>query len=141
MTTTHLFDAELDVDPEATPVEAGEGALFSYVGGGGGTVSGPRLEGELRWSLYEDQGALVCRAQRTGVIETTDGARIELDELGYVTREAEGSPRWRFASGVHFTTRDERYGWLTERPAVLEGVVDLSTGRARLRLATVDAGA
>lgn len=138
MRTTHLFDAELVHDPEAEPIEADDGSLFAYIGSGGGTVSGPRLDGELRWSFYEEQGELVCRARRTGVIRTKDGARIELEELGYFAREDESSPRWRFAGGVRFETEDERYGWLTERPAVLEGSFDMSTGHARLTASAVD---
>lgn len=133
--TTPLFDVQLDHDPEATQFGLGDVSLFPYIGSGGGTVSGPLIEGRIRWDFFEQQGERACRARRTGVIETTDGASVELEELGYFVQEAEGSPRWRFAGGVRFGTDDERYAWLTERPAVLEGEGDISTGKFQLRAA------
>lgn len=132
MTETHLFDGELLYDPDAEHLEAGDSSPFAYIGSGGGTVRGPKLEGELRWSLFEEQSDLVCRARRTGVIETTDGATIELEELGYFGRKDETTSLWRFAGGVRFKTSDERYAWLMEHPAVVESEMDLSTGRGQL---------
>lgn len=132
MSDTKLFDVELVYDPNAEAVEEGDGSLFAYIGSGGGSVSGPRVEGELRWSLYEEQTELVCRARRTGAIETTDGATIEIEELGYFGREDDSTQLWHFAGGVRFKTDDERYRWLMKRPAVLEGSMDLSTGLGQL---------
>ncbi len=138
MSGARLFDVDLVYDPDAQAVQEGDALPFAYIGSGHGAVAGPSVEGELRWSLYEEQTELVCRARRTGVIETADGATIEIEELGYFGREDQDASLWHFTGGIRFKTADERYGWLTRRPALLEGTMDLSTGRGRLSVTAPD---
>ncbi len=64
------------------------------VGGGDGTLTGPRMRGTVRWSNYETTGEdLVCALQVPGVIQTHDGALIqfEIRELAMPSRRAASS--------------------------------------------------
>ena len=58
MSPEHLFDAELDYRPGLSPIASdSEGQL---VGSGEGVVRGERLDGTLRWTLFELPSTLVC---------------------------------------------------------------------------------
>jgi hypothetical protein len=48
----HLFDAELQYQPDVEPVVASEGREGELIGSGDGAVDGVRLAGRLRWSMF-----------------------------------------------------------------------------------------
>ena len=59
MSLEHMFDAELQYRPGMPPIATeGEGRL---IGSGDGAVRGEKVDGSLRWTLFEEPGALVCR--------------------------------------------------------------------------------
>jgi Alkylmercury lyase len=82
----HLFDAELRYRRDAEPLVPVEGRAGRLVGSGEGVVEGARLVGALRWTLFEIPGDLVCVMEPVAVIETEDGARIDLEACGYARR-------------------------------------------------------
>ena len=127
----HLFDAELDYRPGMQPlVDSGEGEL---IGSGDGRVAGPKIEGTLLWTLFEVPGRLVCSMNPVAVIETGDGARIELEARGFARRRSENDRRWAVAATLLLQADDASYAWLNDALAVWEGEFDANAHRARYR--------
>ena len=55
-----LFDAELDYHPGMPPLTSqGDGVLIDS---GDGAVRGPKLNGTLEWTLFEQPDSTVCPA-------------------------------------------------------------------------------
>ncbi len=130
----HLFDLELEHTGkvELAPQGAKEGAL---VGGGEGSALGPRVKGQLRWTLYENSTQEGCTMQLPGEIVTEEGARISFEGQGHAIVPNQGEPsKWKVGGAFRFRTEDGRYGWLNAVLALWEGEFDMSTGRARYRL-------
>lgn len=131
MALVHLFDAELQYQPGMDPLaEEGDGAL---IGSGDGTVAGPMLAGNLRWTLFEQPGELVCAMSPALRIETHDGAEIHAEGRGYATRERTDASEWRVAATLRFRTEDARYAWLDGALGLWEGEFDAERHRARYR--------
>jgi hypothetical protein len=127
----HLFDAELEYRPSMQPlVDSGEGEL---IGSGDGWVAGPRIEGTLHWTLFEVPGRLVCSMNPVAVIETGDGARLELEARGFARRRTESSRVWAVAATLLLQSDDASYAWLNAALAVWEGEFDANAHRARYR--------
>ncbi len=142
----HLFDAELVYRPgmeDVVPATDREGVL---IGSGDGVVSGSKLRGKIRWSLYSSAclypavraglpappGQHLCKVNPGGVIETDDGAEIWFDANGYGLRgydPAEPS-RYVLTMSLRFSTADSRYAWLNAVLGVWEGRFDERSGRA-----------
>ena len=124
-----LFDAELDYQPGIAPLtSAGDGAL---VGSGDGAVHGPKLNGKLEWTLFEQPGSTVCAMAPVARITTGDGAQIRFDGRGFGTRPSPGDPSWRVAATLYVTTGDSRYSWLDGALALWEGTFNEATHHAR----------
>ena len=124
-----LFDAELDYQPGMTPLTSeGDGAL---IGSGDGAVHGPKLNGKLAWTLFEQPGSTVCAMALVARILTDDGAQIRFDGRGYATRRSQSDPSWRAAATLYFTTGDSRYSWLDGALALWEGEFSETTHHAR----------
>src|SRR5258708_3038886 len=73
-----LFSLELHYQGpiELAPIGDKVGTL---VGGGDGTLTGPRMRGTVRWSNYETTGEdQVCALQVPGVIQTPTAAEMRL---------------------------------------------------------------
>jgi hypothetical protein len=138
-----LFKAVLQYHSESQPdpviaVEPHEGA---YIGSGDGTVTGDRLRGKIRWSLWSGncvyplvrsgqsvpEGLHLCTMNPGGWIETQDGARIRFDGRGYGLRSPE---KYKTSLTLVFGTEDARYTWLTKTLGVMEGEFDEKVGRA-----------
>src|SRR6266849_5573436 len=104
MELQHLFDAELQYQlgmETVLPAESWEGDL---IGSGEGRVTGARIRGTIRWSMYAascpyradgrqypstgrtDEGDHLCRATPRGFIKTDDGATIWFDAHGFGLR-------------------------------------------------------
>lgn len=131
--TEALFTLELQYRPDAGPLTDGAtGPLGTYLGSGTGRLRDGRVDGTVRWDLYEDTDPSGCDMAFRGVIETTDGARVEFGSLGHgVARPGDGPRTWDITASVHFSSPDPRYGWLTERPATWHGRFDEGTGEHR----------
>ena len=126
----HLFELELQYRKEMAAVTSSEGKVGKYIGSGDGKVKGSKIQGTVRWDIFEKQAEPVCDANFTGVIETNDGAQIQFHTLGFFQKD-KSSSKWSLASGLQFDSSDERYKWLNPRLAILEGVFDMDTGSMR----------
>lgn len=121
-----------------TSREAGEG---EYVGSGEGTIRGARIEGTVRWDLFERRENGLCRSNLTGTVTTVDGAQVRLDSRGFFIQPDESDPiRWITAASVHFVTADPRYEWLNRRLAVWEGDFNMDTFRHQYHVLLLAAG-
>jgi hypothetical protein len=138
-----LFKADLQYrsEAESDAVVAAEGREGVYIGSGDGTVTGDRLRGTVRWSLWSGnclyplarsgqsvpEGLHLCTINPAGFIETQDGARIRFDGRGYGLRSSE---KYQTNLTLVFGTEDVRYEWLTKVVAVMQGEFDEKTGQA-----------
>lgn len=126
-----LFSLELHYQGpiELAPIGDKVGTL---VGGGDGTLTGPRVRGTVRWSNYETTGEdQVCALQVPGVIQTHDGALIQFEGRELAMPLSDGSQQWRVAGVLRFKTDDRRYAWLNEAFALTSGTFDYEAGMAR----------
>jgi hypothetical protein len=124
-----LFDAELDYQPGKQPLTStGDGDL---IGSGDGAVHGPKLNGTLEWTLFEQPGSTVCAMAPIARITTGDGAQIRFEGRGYATRPRQSDPSWRVAATLYLTTDDSRYTWLNGALALWEGEFNEITHHAR----------
>jgi hypothetical protein len=103
-------------------------------------VNGPRLQGRIRWDLYERVGEVRCETNFTGVIEADDGAQIRFDTMGYGMVPDRSNPhRWHMVAAVQFDTTSTKYAWLNTVLAVWNGEFDMATYRHRYQVyASVD---
>ena len=124
-----FFEAELDYQPGMAPLASeGDGAL---IGSGDGTVRGPKLNGTLEWTLFEQPGSTVCPMAPVARVTTGDGAQIRFEGRGYATRPSPSDPIWRVAATLYVTTGDGRYSWLDGALALWEGEFNEATHHAR----------
>src|SRR5215831_6553115 len=125
-----LFSLELHYQGpiELAPIGGKVGQL---VGGGDGTLTGPKMLGTVRWSNYETTSEdQVCALQVPGVIQTHDGAEIQFEGRELAMPLSEGSQQWRVAGVLRFKTDDSRYGWLNDTFALTSGTFDYEAGMA-----------
>jgi alkylmercury lyase len=119
-----LFSLELHYQGpvELAPIGDKVGTL---VGGGDGTLTGPRMRGTVRWSNYETTGEdQVCALQVPGVIQTHDGAEIGFEGRELAMPLSDASKQWKVAGVLHFKTDDSCYAWLNEIFALTSGTFD-----------------
>ena len=120
----HLLDMAVDLEP-AQPIATPVGARMTFIARGG-SVTGPRIEGELLpgggdWLLVGSDG--IGRVDVRATIRTHDGALIHYETRGVIKIPADGLER--LAAGERlpfadtyvrttpkFETADERYAWL-----------------------------
>jgi hypothetical protein len=117
--------------------EPPEGKLGTYLGGGDGTVQGPRLAGTVVWHLHENQGRSTCDAHFAGRIRTGDGANIDFEALGFFRRE-DDPVFWTLSSAIRFTTENPRYAWLDGTLGFTCGRFDMTTCTHELAVYTLD---
>ncbi len=137
MQLEHLCDIELayrqlpaPFDTQILMVRPYNGEEGTAYGEGDGTVSGPRLNGIVRWVNHphrRNDGTMLPDTH--GVIKTSDEAVIMFSLTGRTT----------FLSGVGrqllsviFEAQDERYNWLNSTLCVLEGLIEQPAMRARI---------
>ena len=124
----YLFELELGFQWEMSPVTSRDAGEGEYIGSGEGTAKGSRINGLVRWDLFERREEALCRSNLTGVIETNDGARIQFDSRGFFIKTDESNPnKWITSASVYFCTTDRHYEWLNTRLAVWEGEFDMAT--------------
>lgn len=145
----HLFDAELRYDPDVGLIVTDEGREGAHIGNGGGSVTGERISGTIRWSFYTNDCAYVfvqaglepppgqhlCTTNPGGVIETEDGAKIWFDARGYGLRgfDANAPHKWSLTMALQLSTDDERYSWLNQTLSIWVGEFDENEGRSHYR--------
>jgi hypothetical protein len=129
-----LFDVEIKVVPNMPAVVSSDGRIGEFVGSGDGRVTGPRLTGTLRFSLFEKVGDTACRMDTGAVLRTDDGAEIRIDAAGFALRRTQGEEMWITAQAVRFQTDDSRYTWLNHVAGLWAGSDDLRVGTARARV-------
>jgi hypothetical protein len=136
-----LFKADLQYQSDAEAVAPAEGREGDYIGSGDGKVTGDRLRGTVRWSLWSGDCVYplvrtgqsvpndlhLCTMNPVGFIETQDGARIRFDGRGYGLRSPE---KYQTNLTLVSGTEDARYTWLTKVVAVMEGEFDEKAGHA-----------
>jgi len=132
----HLFDMELRYTEKFSDGILTENRMGEYIGSGQGSVSGPRIQGQiLRWDLYEDVTEVVCRSNLDGRIATNDGAQIKFNTMGFLMiPDKSYSDRWISTAGVQFETDDEQYVWLNGLLGIWEGTFNMATYRHNYRV-------
>lgn len=101
------------------PYGSEEGAGY---GEGDGAVSGPQLQGTLRWVNHphrRSDGAMLPNAH--GVIRTTDGATVMFSLHGRTFFDGNTGKQLLLTT---FEAEAEQYRWLNRALCVLEGVID-----------------
>jgi len=125
-----LFSLELHYQGPIELAPLGD-KVGTLVGGGDGTLTGPRVRGTVRWSNYETTGEdQVCYLQVPGVIQTHDGAEIRFEGRELAMPISDGSQQRRVAGVLRFKTEDGRYVWLNETFALTSGTFDYDAGTA-----------
>ena len=126
-----LFTLELHYQGPIELAPMGD-KVDTLVGGGDGTLAGPRVRGTVRWSNYETTGEdQVCVLQVPAVIQTHDGAEIGFEGREFAMPLSDGCHQWRVAGVLRFKTDDSRYVWLNEAFALTSGTFDYEAGMAR----------
>jgi hypothetical protein len=130
----YLFDLALQYRPGSAVVTTAEGRVGKRLGGGDGTIDGPRLQGKVRWDIYERGGVVTgedrCEINIAGMIETADGASVDFDAKGYgLVPDTSKPSEWSIAAVTQFHTLDERYTWLNSLLAPWHGGLDMQAGR------------
>lgn len=124
------------------PSEGREGA---FIGTSDGSVTGARVRGPVKTSLWSSncvyplvrkgqavpEGLHICTMNPVGCIETSDDARIRFDGRGYGVR---GPEKYQTSLTLIFGTQDARYAWLTRTTGVIEGEFDEKAGHAIWRV-------
>lgn len=140
----HLLDMAVDLEP-AQPIATPVGARMTFIARGG-SVSGPRIKGELLpgggdWLLVGSDG--IGRVDVRATIRTDDGVLIHYETRGVISIPPDGLER--LAAGERlpfaetyvrttpkFETADERYAWLNE--IVVLGYNELSPDHIDYRM-------
>ncbi len=124
----HLFDLELQATGmfDAPSLTSPEGRVGKILGGGEGTVKGPRLQGTVRWEIYcSSPGESTCKIEFPGLIETNDGAKIRFETIGEAGSRYTKRPKAeKEVFSMRFQTEDERYAWLNKLLAIGVGEID-----------------
>jgi hypothetical protein len=105
---------------ESIDYEAG-GQLYGVMEG---SIVGERLQGDLRLTnLAARRPDNVNLPTLRGVLSTNDGANVWVELDGVAMLRASDNARV-FVTGCRFRTGDERYSWLNQIFAILEGALD-----------------
>lgn len=156
MSLSPLFAFTWQVDPSADTVIPPDGRDGVHLSDGTGRATG-ELTGTMRFSMYTgdcplDPGYLelpegqpraegdhICTVNPGAILQTDDGAVVELDLRGFGLRLETRAPMWSINGSLRMFTADERYASLTEGLYVFEGEFDENVGRAEYRVLRQDA--
>ncbi|MBW3662738.1 MAG: hypothetical protein KY469_06535 [Actinobacteria bacterium] len=155
MSLTPLFEFTWQADPSADTVIPPQGRDGAHLSDGAGRARG-ELTGTMRFSMYTgdcplDPGYLelaqgeprasgdhICTVNPGALLETDDGALLQLDFRGFGLRLQSRAPMWSVNGALRAFTQHESYRWLTEQLLVFEGEFDESTGRGDYRVLAQD---
>jgi len=127
-TLEHLFDAEM-VYRGQEALTSPKGKVGQYIGSGDGSITG-KLNGTIRWDLYEAIDHETCLTNFAGIIETLEGDIIRYDARGHGKVPDPTRPHeWVMVYGVKFETDSEAYRWLNATLGVWEGEFNMETYR------------
>jgi Protein of unknown function (DUF3237) len=122
---THVFDIRINFDKRWTWGPVSGGAHHGYTSvGAGSTVSGPRLQGRVvdysgaDWPVIRPDGVIELNAHY--MIETDDGARIYIRNMGYVHGRLSAEIGPYFRCTPQFRAPEGAHGWLNR--TVIVGV-------------------
>ncbi|MCA1830885.1 MAG: hypothetical protein ABR552_07250 [Actinomycetota bacterium] len=102
---------------------------------GAGAIAGPAITGELRWSnRARRRSDGIWFVDIRGYITTSDRARILLRMSGRSLPEHEPQQTRDVVLWASLECEDERYAWLGDVAAVVEGRFDPRRGSLRLRV-------
>ncbi|MCI0711818.1 MAG: hypothetical protein L0154_16805 [Chloroflexi bacterium] len=129
-----LFELEMQYRVDQPAITSPEGKVGEYIGSGDGTVTG-KIDGLLRWDLYEAIDDDVCLTNLAGEIEVADGSIIRFDARGHgkVTR-ANQPHLWTMVYGVKFSTDSQIHDWLNTTLGVWVGQFDMQTYKHKYRV-------
>ena len=123
MRLEHLFDLDLRYEGEYVVVRPYGGADGIGYAAGTGRATGPRVEGDVRFSnnpRVRGDGALL--ADLAGAIVTDDGARVVFSITGLGRKDPNGRS-FNVALAMTLESDDERYAWLNEALCAAEASV------------------
>jgi hypothetical protein len=133
MRLAHLCDIELTFEADPVMVRPYGGEEGTAFGQGGGSVSGERVRGSVRWVNHphrRSDGAMLPDLH--GAITTDDGATILFVQQGRTSWVETTSGRaGNQVLWVLFETDDARYRWLNDALCVQEGKVHPQIGQGR----------
>lgn len=130
-----LFDLALEHRQGMQRASPGRGELGEYLSSGEGSAFGPRLNGIVRWDLFQEEDPFCRRANLRGFIKTDDAARIEFDALGYYKHMAQAQPTlWNAVAAVRFETDARQYTWLNAVLGLWHGEFDMGSLRHDYRV-------
>lgn len=130
-----LFEMELQYQEGMQAMTAPEGKIGQYIGSGDGTAKGKKVQGRVRWDLYEAISDTRCQTNFAGVIETDDGAQIQFDARGYGMATDPSQPdEWHMVYAVQFDTAAKQYDWLNTVLALWDGQLDMKSYRHHYRV-------
>ncbi len=140
----HLLDMAVDLEP-AQPIATPVGARMTFITTGG-TLTGPRIKGEVLpgggdWLLVGSDR--IGRVDVRATIHTDDGALIHYETRGVISLPPDGPERLAAGERLPFAetyvrttpkleTADERYSWLNR--LVLVGLNELSSDHIDYRI-------
>jgi hypothetical protein len=123
MRLEHLFDLELRYEGEYVVVRPYGGLDGVGYASGSGRATGPRVEGQVRFSNNPRvRGDGVLLADLAGAITTDDDARIVFTLSGLGRKDANGRS-FSVALAMTLESDDERYAWINEALCVADGSV------------------
>ncbi len=137
ITTTHLFDIVVDLNPRLN-IGAGPFGQRILFGAAGGSFEGPKLRGEVLpgggdWALFRPDGAmtldvrLTLRTHDEALIHMTYGGRwiipqaLRADLADPVKRTEVDPARYYFRTNPLFETGSQDYAWLNDIVCVGQG--------------------
>jgi len=130
-----LMDMELENRQGAGRVIQTQAKIGDYLAGGEGAVFGSRINGIVRWDLYQEEGEFVCGSNLRGSIKTDDGYQLNFESIGNMVRSDLAQPTfWYTTASVSFATDSRPYEWLNKALAVLQGRYDMGSGRHSYRI-------
>ncbi len=121
-----LFELELQYREDAERISSPEGRIGEYLGSGDGKATGERIQGTVKWDLYEVVGEDRCETNFVGEILTGEGARIGFEAVGFGIVPDRSAPKmWSMNAAVRLESEADGYEWLNSILAVWDGQFDM----------------
>ena len=127
MRVEYLCDLDLQYEGGFSFVSPYQGGSGTGWGVGGGTASGERLQGTVRWSNHpsgRSDGVMLPCAR--GIVLTDDGAEVMFNLTGRTVfrEQPSGEKAGRQLLMTLFETEYESYRWLNNTVCMTEGGID-----------------